>query len=456
MSAAVPAGSAVAALEKSAFRKIGLHLLPFLLVCQGMAALDRANVGYAILQMKPDLGFTDLIYGTGAAAFFLAYFLFEVPSNLIMERIGARKTIARIMFCWGLVSAGTMFVTTPAQFYFARFLLGFFEAGFFPGILLYLTYWYPARRRSSVMGLFFCAITVSGMFGGPVSTWIMHSLDGVAGLRGWHWVFVLEGLPSTALGIAAWFVLVDQPQAAKWLTAAEKALVAQNIAADRAIATGVEHNGFLQVVRDPRVWLLCLINFAQLSAVFTMTFWLPTMIRELGVADLKTVGVLTALPYTGSLVAMLWYGRRSDARGERRRHYSVAAVAAGLCLAASTLAGGSLWASLLLLTLACSCLGAAMPVFWAIPPAYLSQKGLAVGLALVTCTGQLGGMVAGVLIGAVRDATGGSEVGIVLIGTMLAGGGLLVLAGVPAHLLRERPRAPAAPVPLAGEAAAGR
>jgi MFS family permease len=424
--------------QRATLRKVGLRLLPFLLVCQAMAALDRINVSYAILQMKPDLGFTDRIYGLGGALFFFAYFLFEVPSNLLMERIGARKTIARIMFCWGLVSAATLWVTTPGQFYFARFLLGFFEAGFFPGVLLYLTYWYPQSHRSRITGYFFCAIALANMLGGPLSTSIMDGMDGVAGLRGWQWVFVLEGLPSTLLGIVAWWHLDDHPARAKWLSDAEKAALLAHIGAERGIATGIDHAGLAQVLRDPRIWLLCLVNFTLLSGVYTINFWLPAMIGELGVSDLKTIGMLTALPYLAALVALVWYGRRSDLAGERRRHFCVAAMCAALGLAFSTLFHDNLAVAMLLITFACAGLGAALPVFWAIPPAYLSQRGLAAGLALVTCVGQLGGVMAGALIGWLRDATGGSAVSICLISALLALGGVLVISGVPVQVLRER------------------
>jgi len=437
-----PAAEVSEPLMHSAYRKIGLRLLPFLLVCQVMAALDRLNAGYAYLQMGPQLGFSDLVYGTGAGLFFVAYFLFEVPSNLIMERIGARKTITRIMVCWGLVSAATMWVTTPAQFYFARFLLGFFEAGFFPGVLLYLTYWYPQSRRSLVSGYFLAAVVVAGMVAGPLSTMIMHGLDGSAGLRGWQWVFILEGLPASLLGLIAWWQLDDKPADVTWLGAAEKEAVLQALRADHATHTGIEHDGLLAVLRDARVWLLCLINFSQLVGVYTINFWLPAMIRDLGVTDLRRIGMLSALPYLASLCAMLWYARRSDLAGERRYHYCSAVIAAALGLALSTLFPSSLAASMLLITLACAALGAAMPVFWAIPPAYLSQKGLAAGLALVTCVGQLGGVAAGSLIGWMRDVTGSGAAGLLLVSALLVFAGVLTIAGMPVRLLRERRGAP--------------
>lgn len=423
--------------EAALYRKLSLRLVPFLFACQVMAALDRMNIGYAQLQMKQDLGFSDLVYGIGASSFFLAYFFFEVPSNLVLERIGARKVIARIMFCWGLVSAATMFVITPWHFYAARFLLGFFEAGFVPGILLYLTYWYPSRHRGRVSAYFFSAAIVAGLIGGPISGLIMAELNGVAGLRGWQWMFLLEGLPATLLGIMAWHYLDDKPASARWLTDNERTVLIRNIEADRVVRTGVEHGGVGGVFRDPRVWALAFIYFSLLSGGYTLSYWLPSLIRDLGVADVKSIGMLSAIPYVAGLVLMIYYGRRSDLRRERRWHYCVAMFSGAAMLALSTITDDSLVLSLGLLTVGGAFIAAAIPVFWAVPPAYLSAGGAAAGLALVTSVGQLGGVVAGALIGWIRDTTGSMAPGLYVIAALMCAAGLMMVVLVPARLLRE-------------------
>jgi MFS family permease len=396
------------------------------------------NVGYAQLQMKQDLGFSDLIYGTGASVFFLAYFLFEVPSNMLLERIGARKTITRIMFIWGLVSAATMLVSTPAQFYFVRFLLGVFEAGFFPGVLLYLTYWYPQQQRGRITGYFISSIIVAGILAGPVSGFIMAGMNGMSGLKGWQWMFLLEGLPATLLGIIAWLYLDDRPANASWLNDRERALLTRKIEADRAIKTGVEHSGIGKVFGDSRVWVMAFIYFAYLCASYTHAFWLPIMINDLGVADVKRIGLLSAIPSLAGLVMMNWYGRHSDLKAERRWHFTLAVFIAGITLTLSTLTPGSLLISMVLFIVAAAFLSGSVPVFWAVPPAYLSERGAAVGIALVTCVGQLGGVVAGAFMGWVRSTTGSGALGLYAMTALLILAGLLMIVCVPVRLLRER------------------
>lgn len=426
--------------EKAVYRKISIRLIPFLFICQVMAALDRMNVGYAQLQMKQDLGFSDLIYGTGAAVFFLAYFLFEVPSNLLLERIGARKTITRIMVIWGLVSAATMFVNTPAQFYFVRFLLGVFEAGFFPGVLLYLTYWYPQKQRGRISGYFISSIIVAGILAGPISGFIMAGMNGTGGLKGWQWMFLLEGLPATLLGIIAWFYLDDRPASARWLNDRERAILTAKIEADRAIQTGVEHTGIGKVFRDSRVWIMAFIYFAYLCGSYTLAFWLPLMIKDLGVGDIKDIGMLAAVPSLAGLAMMNWYGRRSDVRGERRWHFAIAVFVAAVTLTLSTLTSGSLFISMLLFILAAAFLSGSVPVFWTVPPAYLSERGAAVGIALVTCVGQLGGVVAGAFMGWIRSTTGSGAYGLYAIAALMILASVLMIVCVPARLLREHAR----------------
>jgi D-galactonate transporter len=424
--------------QAAIYRKVTLRLVPFLFVCLVMATLDRLNIGYAQLQMKHDLGFSDLVYGIGASMFFVAYFFFEVPSNLILERVGARKVIARIMICWGVVSAATMFVSTPWHLYMARFLLGFFEAGFVPGILLYLTYWYPQPYRGRVSAYFFSAAIVAGLLGGPISGWIMVELNNVAGLKGWQWMFLLEGLPATLVGVVAWHYLDDKPAAARWLTEPEREIVVRNLQAYRASRSGTEHVGIGTVIRDPRVWLLAFIYFTLLSGGYTLSYWLPTLIKDLGVSDVKKIGSLSAIPYIAGLILMVYYARRSDARGERRWHYFTAVCVGGSLLALSATLPQDLFLILGLLTIAGAFTAAALPVFWAVPPCYLSERGAAAGLAVVTSVGQLGGVVAGALIGWLRDATGSMTAGLSVIAALMIIAGLLMIVGVPARMVRER------------------
>ena len=427
--------------EKVVYKKITIRLIPFLFVCQVMAALDRLNIGYAQLQMRQDLGFSDLVYGVGASMFFVAYFFFEVPSNLMMDRMGARKVITRIMFCWGLVSAGTLFVTTPWHFYVARFLLGVFEAGFVPGILLYLTYWYPQRYRGRIAAAFFAAVIVAGLVGGPLSGWILSEMDEVAGLQGWQWMFLIEGLPSTLLGVIAWFYLTDRPAVAHWLTEQERRRVLDDIEADRAISTGIEHGGMGRVFRDSRVWVLAFVYFCLLSGGYTLTYWLPLLIADLGVRDLKSIGTLSAVPYLAGLVMMIAYSVHSDARRERRWHYCTAMWISGAMLVISATTSGTLVYSLVVLTVCGAFIAAALPVFWTVPPAYLSERGTPSGLAFITSVGQLGGIVAGALIGWLRETTGSMAPGLLAIAAMLCIAGLLMVVCIPAQLLHERQRA---------------
>src|SRR6185295_5190147 len=303
---------------------------PILLIAYMIAYLDRINIGYAQLQMKQTLPFGDAVYGIGAGIFFLGYFLFEVPSNLLLERIGARKTLLRIMVLWGITAASMMFVSTPMQFYVARFLLGVFEAGFFPGIILYLTYWYPSARRAAVTGQFMFAVPVAGIVGGPLSAWIMTSFDNVAGLAGWRWIFLIEGLPTVLLGIACFLLLRDKPADAPWLAPDEKALIQANLSAD-ANAPGHGHGvSVLRLLADAQIWVLAFIYFACACASYSFTFWLPEMIKGIGIEDVTQNGWWSALAYAVGGVGVLLITRSSDHRRERRWHVGGSLILAAL------------------------------------------------------------------------------------------------------------------------------
>lgn len=326
----VLAHSDATSFESRTYAKVSRRLIPFLMLCYLGAYLDRVNVGFAKLQMLNDLRFSETVYGMGAGIFFLGYFLFEVPSNLVLHRVGARKWLARIMLTWAVISASFVFVKSPTAFYVLRFLLGVAEAGFAPGVILYLTYWFPAARRAKALSLFFMAIPLAGIVGGPLSGWIMHSLHGAMNMAGWKWLFMLEALPSLVLGVAILLYLDDGIAKAKWLTESEKNLLARNVAGDNAHTTA--HISIRSFIGDRRLWLMATIYFCVVLGQYGLTFWLPTIIRKSGVADPLWVGVFTAIPYLCAIVALPLIGMSADRRRERRLHLAIPMLiaAAGL------------------------------------------------------------------------------------------------------------------------------
>ncbi|CAI3805819.1 Putative tartrate transporter [Pseudomonas sp. MM221] len=413
------------------YRKIAWKILPLLFVSYIVSYLDRVNIGFAALRMQQDLGFSDAVYGLGAGIFFIGYVLFEVPSNLLLTRIGARRTIMRIMIAWGLVSSSMMFVQTPQQFYIARFLLGVFEAGFFPGIILYLTFWFPARLRGSVIAVFMSAIAIAGVLGGPLSGWIIGAMDGVHGLHGWQWMFLLEGSPAIALGILAALLLIDRPEDAKWLSADERARIAQEVEAPVA---GSSHR-LGAVLRDPRVYALALVYFSVMAGLYILGFWLPGMIKGYGVTDPLHIGLLTAVPYLAGGVGMIVIGRHSDAVGERRWHLASCMVLAACALVACTWVPGQLVPGLVTLSVAAVGLYASMPLFWTIPTRYLGGQAAAGGIALINSLALFGGFTSPTVLGAVKASTGSLDLGLyVFAGALTLGATVLILA-IPARLI---------------------
>ena len=424
--------TAAAASENALYAKVTWRLIPFLMFCYVAAYLDRVNVGFAKLRMLADLGFSEFIYGTGAGIFFIGYFFFEVPSNLIMHRVGARVWIARIMITWGIISACFMFVSTPFSFYLLRFLLGVAEAGFYPGIILYLTQWYPADRRAGVVALFMTAIPLSGILGGPLSGWIMDAFDGTSGLAGWQWLFVLEALPSIALGIAVFFYLDNGIRSARWLAPDEKAVLERNL--DRDKVGHVPHGSVGAVFADGRIWLLCYIYFACAMSQYTINFWLPTLIRNAGVQDTFQIGLYSAIPYIGTIIAMLVLGRTADRTRQRKWHVAGCLLtgALGLLLFPST--GGNLFVVMLCLTITAASIITAAPLFWSLPTAFLGGVAAAAGIAWINSVGNLGGFVSPFVVGWLRDTTGSTTAGIYVTSAVAALGGLLVLA-IPSKLV---------------------
>jgi len=318
MAQAVAAAPVEDGVKDAVYRKVAWRLLPFILLCYMANYIDRTNIGIAQLHLRRDLGFTEEVYGIGVGLFFVGFILFEIPSNMLLERIGARKTLLRIMVGWGAVSALTMFVRTPWQFYGARVLLGIAEAGFFPGILLYLTYWFPSARRTRMTALFFLGLPLSGIVGAPLSGWIMHAFGGVWGLKSWQWLFLLEGVPSILLGVAAFFALKDRPADAPWLTGGEKALIAADLASEQAAKghAGAHdgHGAILQALRDPRVYVLGLVGCGTYTLANAVSFWSPLLISASGVKDVLNVGLLADLPPLAGVVAMLVVGGHSEWR----------------------------------------------------------------------------------------------------------------------------------------------
>jgi D-galactonate transporter len=404
-----------------------------LLLCYVVAYLDRVNVGFAKLQMLQDLKFSETVYGLGAGIFFLGYFLFEVPSNVILHRVGARVWIARIMVTWGVISAGMMFVESATSFYVMRFLLGVAEAGFFPGIILYLTYWYPAARRARMTALFMSAIALSGVIGGPLSGWIMQSFAGMNDWKGWQWLFILEGLPSVLVGIATFFYLDDRIHHAKWLTSEEKALLERNIVAENASKQDLAIGA---VFADPRVWLMSLIYFTFVMGLYGVSFWLPTIIKATGVKDALQIGLLTAIPYGSAVVAMILVSRSADRGRERRWHIAIPALLGAAGLVLSAVWGQNTVLAMTALTLATMGILTTLPLFWSLPTAFLAGAGAAAGIALINSLGNLAGFISPFLVGWLKDLTQSTNAGMYLLAASMVLGALLTLS-VPARLVNK-------------------
>ncbi|GHC96195.1 MFS transporter [Streptomyces violarus] len=411
--------------ENAVFRKVVRRIVPFLVLCYVVSYLDRVNVGFAKLQMSDDLGFSEAAYGLGAGLFFIGYFLFEVPSNLMLQRVGARTWIARIMISWGLVSASFVFVSNEATFYVLRFLLGAAEAGFYPGVILYCTYWFPSQRRARVIAMFMSAIPVAGIFGNPLSGWIMDRFQGVKGWQGWQWMFLLEAIPAVLIGVATLFYLDNSVRAAKWLTDEEKDVVERAIAEDAAHQT--VHGRVWDAFREPKVWLMCLIYFCFVMGQYALTFWMPTFIESTGIEGSLAIGALSAVPFLAALVTMNVLGRSADKRRERRWHLVVPSLmgAVGFSLAAGW--AGSTALSLVALSVAAAGVLTCAPLFWSLPTAFLGGTAAAVGLAAINSVGNLAGFVSPYMIGALKDATGSTSLPMYVLALSLVVGAAAVL-----------------------------
>jgi MFS family permease len=418
----------------SIFRRVALRFMPLLFVGYMVAYLDRVNVGFAKLQMLNALHLSEAVYGLGAGLFFIGYFFFEVPSNLLLHRIGARRWIARIMITWALLSMATAWVTTPLQFYAVRFFLGVAEAGFFPGMVLYLTYWFPSHRRGKMVALLMAGNPVSGLLGGPASGWIMHSMQGTAGLAGWQWLFIVEAIPSIVLGIVILRHLDDRVADATWLPEHEKRVILDEIAADTATHT---HGSVRAVFTSARVYLMCLILFGIVMGSYAIGFWQPTILRSTGIEDPLVIGLLTMIPYSVALVAMIAAGKHADHTRERRWHVAVPALIAGSGFVLCALFGSSSAISVLGLTLATAGIITALPMFWALPTAFLGGTGAAAGIALINCTGNLAGFISPAVIGWLKTMTHSLSSGLFVVAASLTLSAILILACVPARLVNK-------------------
>ena len=418
--------------EDSTYAKVTWRIIPLLFLCYVVAYLDRVNVGFAKLQMVGDLKFSDTVYGLGAGMFFVGYCLFEVPTNLLLYRVGARKVMTRIMITWGAISALTMFVTTPMQFYVVRFFLGVAEAGFFPGMILYLTYWFPAARRGRIISLFMTAVPVSGIVGGPVSGWIMVHFAGVNGWAGWQWLFLLEGAPTMLIGILVWFYLDDGIASARWLSDDEKRLLKEKIAGDGG--SKADHS-FIKALGNPKVWILGLMYFGVVMGLYGISFWLPTLIKATGINNPLDVGLLSAIPYIAAVAAMLVVGASADKLRERRWHFAIPAILGGVGLILSATFASSTTFAIAALTLAAAGIIASLPLFWTFPPAYLTGTAAAGGIALIGALGNLGGFVSPYTLGFVKDLTKSTDVGMYVLAGVVFMSAILALVTMPARLV---------------------
>ena len=411
------------------YSKVSRRVLPLLLLGYIAAYLDRVNVGFAKLQMVDDLGFSQTIYGLGAGIFFLGYFLFEVPSNILLHRIGARVWIARIMISWGVVSAAMMFVTTPATFYALRFLLGVAEAGFFPGVIFYLTQWYPAQRRGRVIAIFMTGIAISSATGSVLSGWILQAFDRLYGWAGWQWLFLLEALPAIVIGFCIFFRLTNTIESASWLSSDEKRLLSNELASE----AGTKRLGtYGDAFRSGRVWFACLIYFCIVTGLYGIAFWLPTIIADMGIKDSLHIGLLSAIPYAFAALGMVLIGRSADRRGERRWHVAVPAALGAVGLVLSVILSQNNTMALAALTLATVGIFTATPLFWSIPTAFLSGATAPAGIAIINSFGNLAGFVSPYGVGWIRDHTGSTAAGVYSIAGFVFMGAVLVIAGIPA------------------------
>jgi MFS transporter, ACS family, tartrate transporter len=418
--------SAAEAIESETMRRVGRRLIPLLMVCYFAAYLDRVNVGFAALTMNKALGLSAEIFGIGSGIFFLGYFLFEVPSNLILEKVGARRWIARILITWGVISGATAFVTGTWTFLGIRFLLGLAEAGFYPGIILYLTWWFPSSYRSRIIGIFMTAIPISIVTGSLISSQILRIGDW-GGLASWQWLFILEAIPAIILGFVVMVYLTDGPSQAKWLEPAQREWLARRIADERAAKEARRNYSLAETMRHPRVWLLTLVYFGQNVSGYGLVIFLPQIVSRFGVG-VGLNGVISALPFVAGAFAMVWWGTHADRANEHRYHTAAACLLNFAGLAVCIFLQNPI---LMMVAIILSQMGqsAIAPTFWALPTAMLTGTAAAGGIAMINAVGNLGGFLGPYMMGAIKDASGSFAIGLLSIamGTLVATIVLLVM-----------------------------
>ncbi|WP_186060638.1 MFS transporter [Burkholderia gladioli] len=416
-------------------RKVAWRLMPLIMICYLFAFFDRINISFAKFQLQGDLGLSDTAYGLGASLFVIGYVLFEVPSNMLLYRVGARRWIARIMISWGIATAAMVFAHTEWQFYGLRFVIGAMEAGFAPGVLYYLTLWFPPSHRGRITSLLFLASAFSGLVGAPAAGLVLGHLNGALGMPGWHWLFLLGGVPCVLLGVLVMVQLKDRIEDASWLSGNEKAWLAGQIAQQSRHPQG--GHSLLGALRTPGFLMLGLVYFLIQIASYGLNFWAPHLIRTAGTQNPTLIGLLTSVPYIAGAIAMVTVGRLSDASGERRKYV----VALLLMASVGFFAAGYFDRQTTLLLVALAVIGAgvvaSIPAFWALPPKLVTGAGAAGGIAVINTLGQLGGIVSPVMVGRVRDLTGSTTPALYVIALLSLLCALLVAYALPASL-RER------------------
>ncbi|RQT37347.1 MFS transporter [Burkholderia contaminans] len=421
------------------YRRIALRVIPFLFVCYVINFIDRVNIGFAKLQFLQDLGLSEAVFGSATAIFFISYAAFEVPSNLVLARIGASRTLMRIMVLWGLCTVAQMFVTGRVSLYVVRFLLGAAEAGFFPGLILYLSYWFPDAVRARVNSVLLLAVPVAGMIGGPLSGWIMAQLQDTMGLRGWQWLFLIEGLPAIALGLVAPLMLSDRPERAAWLSPADRQALLRDLDAERASAVvGLDRAGVFDIVRNARVLGLAAIYFCVYVGMGTVTFWSPTVLKAAGVASVTGIGWLSGLISVFTMIGNVAIAWSSDRYGERRWHTVACMLVTACSLLLLRFSVGHVAITVALLAIAQLCAFTVPIVFWTIPAAQLSGRAAAAGIAVISMLGSLGGAFSSWLVGVLFARTGAPYAGFAVVAGLLVVGAVLVTSLVPRTLPSRR------------------
>jgi len=423
-----------ASLEQRTLRRITWRIVPFIMLLYFIAFIDRVNIGFASLAMNHDIGLSPAAYGLGAGSFFLGYFVFEIPSNLILERVGARLWIARVMVTWGVISGAMAFVQGPTSFYVLRFLLGAAEAGFFPGIILYLSYWFPARHRAGVTALFMAAAPISTALGSPVSAALLE-IHGALGLAGWQWMFLVEALPAVVLGVVTVFYMTDRPARARWLPEDERGWLVRAIDAEAAPRDPAAGRSSWRGLVDPRVLALSLVYFGTSAGLYTLGIWAPQIIAQLRVSSM-TVGFLNMIPPAVSVVAMVVWARHSDRSGERSWHVVGACLLASAGLVVAGRTGSSVGPVIMALTVVNIGISCAKPPLWSMPTAFLSGSAAATGIATINSIGNLGGFVGPSMIGWIKQRTGSFAGGLYFVA------GLLVVSAVVTLAIARRANAP--------------